>query len=215
MKLFLRTVGLPRWQGKESACSKEIWFWSLGREDPLERGMATHSCILAWRIPGQRSLVGYSPWDCRVRHDWASNTLTFHFLNWKPSDVKSWLTGKDSDAGKDRRQEEKRVAEDEMVRQHHWLSGHESEQTLGDSGGQRSLVCYRVTKKQQKPEVQGLRPPSNAGGAGFDPWSGNQDYTPHSVACRPKNKFKKVMETIFWKRMVLKSQSVKFNQGKE
>ena len=122
--------------------------------------MVTHSCILAWRIPGQRSLVGYSPWHCRVRHDWATNTLTFHFLNWKPSDVKSWLLGKDSDAGKDRRQEEKGVAEDEMVRQHHWLSGHESEQTLGDSGGQRSLVCYSwgleesdltlVTKKTTK-----------------------------------------------------------------
>ena len=35
---------------------------SLGREDPLEEGMATHSSILAWRIPhGQRSLAGYSP----------------------------------------------------------------------------------------------------------------------------------------------------------
>ena len=36
--------------------------WSLGREDPLENGMATHSSILAWRIHRQRSLVGYSPW---------------------------------------------------------------------------------------------------------------------------------------------------------
>ena len=35
---------------------------SLGWEDPLEEGMATHSNILAWRIHGQRSLVGYSPW---------------------------------------------------------------------------------------------------------------------------------------------------------
>ena len=40
---------------------------SLGWEDPLEKGMATHSSILAWRIPqiptvGQRNLVGYSPW---------------------------------------------------------------------------------------------------------------------------------------------------------
>ena len=33
---------------------------SLGPEDPLEKGMATHSSILAWRIPGQRSLVGYT-----------------------------------------------------------------------------------------------------------------------------------------------------------
>ena len=37
--------------------------WSLGREDPLEKGMVTHSSILAWRIPCQRSLAGYSLWD--------------------------------------------------------------------------------------------------------------------------------------------------------
>ena len=35
---------------------------SLGREDPLVKGMATHSNILAWRSHGQRSLAGYSPW---------------------------------------------------------------------------------------------------------------------------------------------------------
>ena len=35
---------------------------SLGQEDPLKEGMATHSSVLAWRIHGQRSLVGYSPW---------------------------------------------------------------------------------------------------------------------------------------------------------
>ena len=34
---------------------------SLGQEDPLEEDMATHSSILAWRIPGQRSLVSYNP----------------------------------------------------------------------------------------------------------------------------------------------------------
>ena len=37
---------------------------SLGQEDPLEKGIATHSSILAWRIPWtERSLVGYSQWD--------------------------------------------------------------------------------------------------------------------------------------------------------
>ena len=56
------------------------------------------------------------------------------------SEAKSQLIGKDPDAGKDWRQKDKRVAEDEMVRQHHWLNGHESKQTLGDSG-ERSLVC--------------------------------------------------------------------------
>ena len=36
---------------------------SLGQEDPLEEGMATHSSILAWRVPWTEELVGYSPWD--------------------------------------------------------------------------------------------------------------------------------------------------------
>ena len=37
--------------GKESACNAETWVQSLGWEDPLEEGIATHSNILAWRIP--------------------------------------------------------------------------------------------------------------------------------------------------------------------
>ena len=40
--------------GKESACTAEAWVRSLGWEDPLEEGMATHSSILAWRIPMDR-----------------------------------------------------------------------------------------------------------------------------------------------------------------
>jgi len=40
---------------------------SLGRKDALEKGMATHSSILAWNR-GQRSLAGYSPWGHRVGH---------------------------------------------------------------------------------------------------------------------------------------------------
>ena len=49
---------------------------------------------------------------------------------WPPG-VKSWLIGKDSDARKDWRQEEKGTTEDEMVGWHHWLNGHEFEQNLG------------------------------------------------------------------------------------
>ena len=60
-----------------------------------------------------------------------------------PSDAKNQLTEKDTDARKDWKQKEKEVAGDEMVRWHHWPSGHELEQTPRDSGGQRSLMYYR------------------------------------------------------------------------
>ena len=42
---------------------------SLGREDPLEEEMATHSSILAWITPWTESLADYSPWGHKVRHD--------------------------------------------------------------------------------------------------------------------------------------------------
>ena len=60
------------------------------------------------------------------------------------SNMKSQLIGKDPDAGNDWGQEEKRVAQDEMVGWHHWLYGHEVERIPGDSGGQRSLECYNL-----------------------------------------------------------------------
>ena len=58
-----------------------------------------------------------------------------------PPDAKSWLTGKDRDSGKDWRQEEKGMTEDEMVGCQHWLNGLEFEQTQGDSEEQGSLAC--------------------------------------------------------------------------
>ena len=60
---------------------------------------------------------------------------------WSP-DVKSWLTGKDPDAGIDWGQEEKGTTEDEMVGWHHQLSGHESEQAPGDGEGRGSLASW-------------------------------------------------------------------------
>ena len=56
-------------------------------------------------------------------------------------DAISQLTGKDPDAGKDQRQEEKGTTEGDMVGWHHQLNGQEFEQTLGDGEGQGSLVC--------------------------------------------------------------------------
>ena len=60
---------------KNLPAMQETWVWSLGQEDPLEKGMATHSSILAWRIlwteePGRLQSMGSQ----RVRLDWVTNT---------------------------------------------------------------------------------------------------------------------------------------------
>ena len=57
-----------------------------------------------------------------------------------PTDAKSQLIGRDPDAGKNWRQEEKGMTEDEMSGWHHRLNGHESEWTSGDGEGQGSLA---------------------------------------------------------------------------
>jgi len=58
-----------------------------------------------------------------------------------PLDVKSWLLGKNPDAGQDWRQEEKEMTEDEMVGWHYRLDGHEFEEALGVGDRQGSLAC--------------------------------------------------------------------------
>ena len=59
---------------------------------------------------------------------------------WLPHE-KSWLVGKDPDAGKDWGQEQKGTREDEMVGWHHWLDGHGFGWTLGVGDGQGGLAC--------------------------------------------------------------------------
>jgi len=62
--------------------------------------------------------------------------------------MKNWLIGKDPDAGKDWRQEEKGTTEDEIVGWHHQLDGHEFEQAPGVGDAQGSLVCCQGHKEQ-------------------------------------------------------------------
>ena len=65
---------------KNLAPMLETWVRCLGQEDPLEKGMSSHSSILACRIPwteetGRLPSMGFQ----RIRQDWATNTFTFHF----------------------------------------------------------------------------------------------------------------------------------------
>ena len=78
-----------------------------------------------------------SPLDCKAIQPVHSKDQSWMFIEWIdveaeililwPPDVKSWLIGKDSDAGRDWGQEEKGTIEDEMIGWHHWLNGHEFE----------------------------------------------------------------------------------------
>ena len=80
---------------------------------------------------------GNQSWIFIGRTDAEGEALTL-----RPSNAKNWLlTAKDLDAGKDWRQEEKGMTEDEMVGWHHQLDGHEFEQALGVDDGQGSLAC--------------------------------------------------------------------------
>ena len=80
---------------------------------------------------------------------WRRSVFSVHWKEWCeaetpilwPPDAKSWLIGKDPDARKDWRQEEKGMTEDEMVGWHHWLNGHEFGWTPGVGDGQEGLVC--------------------------------------------------------------------------
>ena len=76
------------------------------------------------------------PWDFFVRNDAKAETPVV----WPPH-AKSWLIGKDSDAGRDWGQEEKGTTEDEMAGWHHWLHGHESQWALGVGDGQGGRAC--------------------------------------------------------------------------
>ena len=74
---------------KNLPAMQKSWVWSLGGEDPLEKGMAIHSSFLAGESHGQRSLAGSQ----RVVHDWATNTL-LHGVppRWHPAILAFWYS---------------------------------------------------------------------------------------------------------------------------
>ena len=81
-------------------------------------------------------LKGDQPWKFSGRTDAEAETP----ILWPPH-AKSWLVGKDCDAGRDWGREEKGMTEDEMAGWHHWLDGRESEWTPGVGDGEGGLVC--------------------------------------------------------------------------
>ena len=123
-------VRVWEWDRKESWAPKNWCFWTVVLEKTVE-SLSDCKEIKPVHPKGDQS------WIFTGRTDAEAEATKL----WPP-DVKNWLIGKDPDAGKDWRQEEKGTTEDEMVGWHHWLNGHEFEQVPGVGDGQRSLECY-------------------------------------------------------------------------
>ena len=114
---------------KENWAPKNWYFWTVVLEEIPESPLE-HEEIKPVNPKGNQS------WIFIRRTGAEAETPSL----WPP-DAKNWLTGKDPDAGKDLRQEEKGMTEYEMVGWHHQLNGHEFEQAAGVGDGQGSLAC--------------------------------------------------------------------------
>ena len=103
----------------------ELWFW-------------TRLSWVPWTtwISNQSNPKGNQPW-LFIERTYAEAEAPILL----PLDAMSQIIRKDPDVGKDWRQKEKGMIEDGMVGWHHWLSGHEFKQALGDGEGQGSLTC--------------------------------------------------------------------------
>ena len=114
---------------EESWALKNWCFWTVVLEKTLESPL---DCKEIQSVHPKRD----QSWVFTGRNDAKAETPVL----WPPH-VKSWLIGKDPDAGRDCGQEEKGTTEDEMAGWHHWLDGRESEWTLEVGDGQGGLVC--------------------------------------------------------------------------
>ena len=85
---------------KNMPVMQEIWVQSLGWKDILEKGMATHSSILAWKIPWTRNLAGYSPWGHKESDTtqrlplayWVNQAFTMAQTTRKQLHIKTWVS---------------------------------------------------------------------------------------------------------------------------
>ena len=111
--------GCESWPIKKAECWRidafKLWYWRRLLRVPWTSGRSNQSILK--ETNREYSLEGLM--------------LKLKLLILWPPDVKSWPIGKDPDAGKYWRQEEKGTTEDETVGWHHWLNGHEFEQALG------------------------------------------------------------------------------------
>ena len=114
---------------EESWASKNWYFWTVVLEKTLESPLDCKE-IQPVHSEGDQSWVFFGRIDAK-----AETPIL------QPPNAKTWLIGKDSDAGRDWGQEEKGMTEDEMAGWHHWLDGQEFGWTPGVGDGQGGLAC--------------------------------------------------------------------------
>ena len=138
-----------------------VWMWEL---DHKESWALRNWCF--WTVVLEKTLE--SPLDSKeIQPVHSKGNQSWKFIGradaeaenpilWSP-DAKNGLTGKDSDAGQDWRQEEKGMTENEMVGWHHRLDGHESEQALGVGDEQESLGCCSPWGRKESDTTERLK----------------------------------------------------------
>ena len=141
-----RFAGKGPYSQGHSFSNSHVWIWELDHwEGWVQKSWCFWTVVLEKTLENPLDSKEIKPVNNKGNQLWLFIRRTAAEAEapifWPP-DVKSQLIGKISDAGKDWRQEEQGATEDETVGWHHWLSGHEFEQTLGDSEGQGSLVCF-------------------------------------------------------------------------
>ena len=137
---------------KESWAPKNWCFWTVVLEKTLESPL-DYKEIQPVYPKGDQS------WVFIGRTDAEAETPVLFLPH-----AKSWLIGKDPDAGRDWGQEEKGTTEDKMAGWHHWLDGHEFGQTPGAGDGQGGLVCCDSWGRKESDTTERLNwtePPRN------------------------------------------------------
>ena len=126
--------------------SSHVWMWELNYEESwVPKNWWIWSVMLEKTLESLLDCKGIHPVHPIGNQSWIfigrTNTEAETPILW-PRAGKNWLIEKDPEAGKDWRQEEKGMTEDEIVGWHHRLSGHEFEKIPENSEGQMSLACY-------------------------------------------------------------------------
>ena len=180
-----------------------VWMWKVGhKEGWAPKNWCFQTVVLEKTLESPLDNKEIKPVNPKGNQPWIfiGRTDAEAPILWPP-DVKTDPTGKDPDAGKDWRQEEKGVAEDEVVGGHHWLSGHEFEQIPGDSEGQGSLGCCRPWGHKESDMTLWLNNSNVA-----EKEEGSLHYFPGlALTCDPLCPFQVSAYTIMWTRGYMRS----------